>query len=97
MVKEDKLRPCTCHPDDDPPVPCAEKYALTECKNTPPEHSAAATQTEAAVLHPAAASDAATGASGVGFYRLRNRMDPYNHWIDYDAGVWELIVIPKGK
>ena len=24
-------RPCTCHPDDNPPVPCAEKYAYTEC------------------------------------------------------------------
>lgn len=25
-------RPCTCHPDDSPPVPCAKRYALTECK-----------------------------------------------------------------
>lgn len=25
-------RRCTCHPDDDPPRPCAEKYALTECR-----------------------------------------------------------------
>lgn len=25
-------RPCTCHPDDNPPVPCAKRYALTECK-----------------------------------------------------------------
>lgn len=24
-------RPCTCHPDDNPPVPCAKKYALSEC------------------------------------------------------------------
>lgn len=24
-------RPCTCHPDDNPPVPCAQKYALTDC------------------------------------------------------------------
>ena len=24
-------RPCTCHPDDNPPVPCPRKYALTEC------------------------------------------------------------------
>jgi hypothetical protein len=23
---------CTCHPDDDPPVPCARKYALSECR-----------------------------------------------------------------
>ena len=23
---------CTCHPDDKPPVPCAKRYALTECR-----------------------------------------------------------------
>ncbi len=23
---------CTCHPDDNPPVPCPRKYALTECR-----------------------------------------------------------------
>jgi len=26
------VRPCTCHPDDSPPVPCAKKYALNECR-----------------------------------------------------------------
>ena len=25
-------RPCTCSPDDNPPTPCAEKYALSECE-----------------------------------------------------------------
>lgn len=25
-------RPCTCHPDDHPPVPCPRKYALSECR-----------------------------------------------------------------
>ena len=25
------VRPCTCHPDDSPPNPCAIKYALREC------------------------------------------------------------------
>ena len=25
-------RPCTCHPDDSPPVPCPQKYALAECR-----------------------------------------------------------------
>lgn len=25
-------RECTCHPDDKPPVPCAKRYALTECR-----------------------------------------------------------------
>ena len=25
-------RPCTCHPDDNPPQSCAQRYALTECK-----------------------------------------------------------------
>ena len=27
-------RPCTCHPDDNPPNPCAKKYALGECRAT---------------------------------------------------------------
>lgn len=26
-------RPCTCHPDDNPPSPCMRKFSLTECKN----------------------------------------------------------------
>ena len=30
----DDERPCTCHPDDKPPVPCAKKYALSECKES---------------------------------------------------------------
>ena len=25
-------KPCTCHPDDNPPVPCPHKYALNECR-----------------------------------------------------------------
>lgn len=25
-------RPCTCHPDDNPPRPCPRKYALEECR-----------------------------------------------------------------
>lgn len=25
-------RPCTCHPDDNPPTPCPQKYALNECR-----------------------------------------------------------------
>ena len=33
---EDKImaapRPCTCHPDDNPPRPCAQRYALSECR-----------------------------------------------------------------
>lgn len=27
-----KERPCTCHPDDNPPSPCAEQYALGDCR-----------------------------------------------------------------
>lgn len=27
-------RVCTCHPDDNPPIPCARKYALDECRST---------------------------------------------------------------
>lgn len=26
-------KPCTCHPEDNPPVPCEQKYALSECRN----------------------------------------------------------------
>jgi hypothetical protein len=26
-------RSCTCHPDDNPPVPCPQKYALSECRH----------------------------------------------------------------
>lgn len=25
-------RECTCHPDDNPPQPCAKQYALEECR-----------------------------------------------------------------
>lgn len=25
-------RPCTCHPDDNPPVPCPRMYALQDCR-----------------------------------------------------------------
>lgn len=25
-------RPCTCHPDDNPPRPCPKRYALDECR-----------------------------------------------------------------
>lgn len=32
LKTESEPRPCTCHPDDNPPVPCAQKYALSECK-----------------------------------------------------------------
>lgn len=35
-------RPCTCHPDDNPPVPCPRKYALSECRaaHEPPQTAA---------------------------------------------------------
>ena len=25
-------RQCACHPDDNPPSPCAEQYAIEECR-----------------------------------------------------------------
>lgn len=28
-------RACTCHPDDKPPVPCAKKFAYSECAAAP--------------------------------------------------------------
>jgi len=27
------VKPCTCHPDDNPPIPCAKQYALSECRS----------------------------------------------------------------
>ena len=30
--KKQQSHPCTCHPDDNPPVPCPRKYALSECR-----------------------------------------------------------------
>lgn len=32
--EEAVARPCTCHPDDNPPVPCAQRFALTDCQQT---------------------------------------------------------------
>lgn len=29
---EEVKRPCTCHPDDNPPSPCQRKYALQDCR-----------------------------------------------------------------
>lgn len=29
---QETKRPCTCHLGDNPPVPCAEKYALSDCQ-----------------------------------------------------------------
>lgn len=29
-------KPCTCHPDDNPPVPCPQKFALSECRAAAP-------------------------------------------------------------
>lgn len=29
-------RKCTCYPDDNPPVPCPRKFALTECRAAAP-------------------------------------------------------------
>lgn len=30
---EKDAKPCTCHPDDNPPIPCAKQYALSECRS----------------------------------------------------------------
>jgi hypothetical protein len=48
MSTDDKPRPvegivgrsCTCHPDDNPPNPCARIYALTECRRREQEERA---------------------------------------------------------
>lgn len=33
MMTEEDTRPCTCHPNDNPPFPCARKYALSDCQD----------------------------------------------------------------
>jgi hypothetical protein len=30
--KATDTRTCTCHPDDNPPVPCPRKFALSHCQ-----------------------------------------------------------------
>lgn len=32
ILGEALARACTCHPDDNPPRPCPQKFALTECR-----------------------------------------------------------------
>lgn len=32
LASHEPVRTCTCHPDDSPPTPCAEKYALGDCE-----------------------------------------------------------------
>lgn len=34
------MRVCTCHPDDKPPQPCVQKYALKECRRVADKTSA---------------------------------------------------------
>jgi hypothetical protein len=46
-------RACTCHPDDNPPVPCAQQYALSECREVEAGRAVNAAVREAA-LAPAA-------------------------------------------
>ena len=29
-----ETRTCTCHPDDNPPVPCPRKFALRDCRRS---------------------------------------------------------------
>lgn len=44
-------RPCTCHPDDNPPRPCPRKYALEECRRAAlSTHQLAAQNAEAREL-----------------------------------------------
>lgn len=31
-TRHPETRPCTCSPDDNPPTPCARRYALTDCR-----------------------------------------------------------------
>lgn len=44
-----ELRSCTCHPDDNPPAPCAQQYALNECRAAQPERQPVSEPPEAQV------------------------------------------------
>lgn len=33
------MKSCTCHPDDKPPVPCAQRYALADCRKAAREQA----------------------------------------------------------
>lgn len=33
------MMPCTCHPDDNPPNPCAGKYAYSDCVSATSKHA----------------------------------------------------------
>lgn len=39
MTSEEK-RDCTCHPDDNPPRPCPQKFAYSECMKAAAEDKA---------------------------------------------------------
>lgn len=32
LAAKGEHRPCTCHPNDNPPAPCPRRYALSECR-----------------------------------------------------------------
>ena len=32
IPEQQETRACTCHPSDNPPVPCPQRYALSECR-----------------------------------------------------------------
>lgn len=38
-ISNNGAKPCTCHPDDNPPVPCAQKYAYSDCVVSQPTES----------------------------------------------------------
>ena len=46
--KPEPPRMCTCHPDDNPPNPCAEKYAYSECVKPEPSADLVKPETMAA-------------------------------------------------
>lgn len=59
-------RPCTCHPDDSPPVPCARKYALSECRAASGEPTEAQIKARDALLD--FISENGTASEGVQHY-----------------------------
>lgn len=82
-------RTCTCHPDDNPPKPCARRYALNDCAQDKPEQAAqqwlpietAPTSAKVLMFSP----DFTTPTVGCwGNYRKHNHPN-FTHWMPLPA------------
>lgn len=76
-------KPCTCHPDDNPPVPCPQKFALSECRAAAPaphQEAIALLREMKAAPAPAPADDTAKGIMAL-ITDLKNAGEQYGRCI----------------